>query len=445
MKVAEIVIATKGRLLSGSGDLEISGFTQDSRKVRPGMMYIPLKGENHDGHDFIDSAWDNGAEAIISQKEIISDKAVVLVPDTLKALQDMAAYWRQKKAVKVIAVTGSVGKTSSRDLIYSVVKEKYRTLKTEGNYNNHIGLPLTILRLQNEEVLVLEMGMNHLGEIAFLSQLAKPDIGVITNIGTAHIGELGSWENILKAKLEIVSGMKPGAPLIINNDNDMLTTIKMEKYKLIKTGINNRSQIQAREINMDLKGSSFMVDDQLFFLPIPGKHFINNALLAIAVGRELGLSLAECERGIKNFKLTKNRMDIIKTKKYLIIDGTYNASKDSMVASLDILANYPYRKIAVLGDMLELGDYSYQLHYAVGAYAAKLNLKYLVTIGKEAKAIYQGALDAGMAACFWFLTKEEALLWLDKHLMKNDIILVKASNGLKLKEVVLSLSDEKKK
>ena len=233
MKVYEILEATKGILVSGNKEDEICFFSQDSRQMKNGGMYIPLKGERFDGHDFIESAFQTGATAIITAKDVsYPDKIVIKVEDTYQALKDMAIYLRSHRPVKVVGVTGSVGKTSTRDMVYSVVKQKYKTLKTEGNYNNEIGLPLTILRYQDEEVMVLEMGMNHLNEMSRLSIIAHPDVSCITNVGTAHIGELGSRENILKAKLEITDGMKDQSTLIINNDNDKES---LEKYASIKS------------------------------------------------------------------------------------------------------------------------------------------------------------------------------------------------------------------
>ena len=249
MKVKEILAATDGKLLSGDSELEITGFSQDSRKVSNGMMYIPIIGERFDGHDFIQSAFDNGASAIITDRVIDDNKhTVILVKDTLKALQDMAHYLRNHRDVIVVGITGSVGKTSTRDMVYSVIKQQYRTLKTEGNYNNNIGLPLTILRLQDEQVMVLEMGMNHLKEMEELSLIANPDISAITNVGTAHIGELGSRENILKAKLEIIAGMKDGSTLVINNDNDMLSKVQIDRLQLLTVAVDNDGDFKADNV-----------------------------------------------------------------------------------------------------------------------------------------------------------------------------------------------------
>lgn len=440
MKVYEIVEATQGILVSGNKDDEINFFSQDSRQMTNGGMYIPLKGERFDGHDFIESAFQTGAQAIISEKDVsYEDKIVIKVKDTYQALKDMASYLRSHRPVKVVGVTGSVGKTSTRDMVYSVVKQKYKTLKTEGNYNNEIGLPLTILRYHDEEVLVLEMGMNHLQEMSRLSMIARPDIACITNVGTAHIGELGSRENILKAKLEITDGMKDGTTLIINQDNDMLQTVDLPHLNVVRVGKSKEASIQASHIVLEETKSSFEVEYQgkkeIIEVPVQGEHNISNALIAIAVGIELNIPLEDIKKGIQEFKLTKNRMDILEKNHKTVIDGTYNASVDSMKSSIDVLANYKKRKVAILADMLELGNYSQQLHEEVGSYVASKGIDVLVCVGKEAKYIYQKAKES-MNDVYYFETNQEVIDHLDTLLKEDDVILVKGSHSMNLKEVV---------
>ena len=443
MKVYEILEATKGILVSGNKEDDICFFSQDSRQMKNGGMYIPLKGERFDGHDFIESAFQTGATAIITAKDVsYPDKIVIKVEDTYQALKDMAIYLRSHRPVKVVGVTGSVGKTSTRDMVYSVVKQKYKTLKTEGNYNNAIGLPLTILRLKDEQVMVLEMGMNHLKEMEELSMIACPDISAITNVGTAHIGELGSRENILKAKMEIITGMSDDSMLVINNDNDMLSTVEVERLNLIRVGIDNGVDFKARNVVLSDEGSTFDFEYKgkvySVDVPVPGKHFVMNALIAIAIGLQLDISPEQCIKGVKEFELTRNRMDIVELKNNItLIDGTYNASEDSMKSSIDVLATYKRRKIAVLADMLELGEYSEQLHRNIGMYVAKNKIDILVAVGQESKYIIDAASKAGVKQICYCNSNEEVVNYLEKIIQSNDVVLFKGSNGMKLGNVAL--------
>lgn len=445
MLIKEILEATNGRLLSGNMNDDIAGFTQDSRQVKEGDMYIPLIGEKADGHDYIRHAFINGASATLTMHDInYPAKNVILVEDTLKALGDMARYLRSHRNVKVVGITGSVGKTSTKDMIYSVVKEKYKTLKTLGNYNNHIGLPLTILRYQDEEVMILEMGMNYLGEIHYLTEIAKPDIAAITNVGTAHIGEVGSRENILKAKMEIVDGLNDGI-LVINDDNDMLHTVEERDYKLVRVGENDRCDLKAYDIDLRISDSYFKVDvnDQTYqvYVPVAGEHFIYNALIAIAIGLSLDIDMDLCIQGIEHFELTKNRMDILELNDMTVIDGTYNANLDSMKSSLDVLSQYPNRKIAVLADMLELGDYEQKLHEEVGYKVVESDVDILLCVGRASQYIIDAANEKGIENAYHFKNNRDLIKFLDDILEKDDVILVKGSNGMHLKEVIEFLKE----
>lgn len=441
MYVYEILEATKGKLISGDINADIIGFSQDSRKVVKGGMYIPLKGERFDGHSFIASAFENGAAAIITHQKVhYPDKIVIEVADTMQALKDMALYLRQHRQVKVVGITGSVGKTSTRDMVYSVVKQKYKTLKTDGNYNNEIGLPLTILRYSDEEVMVLEMGMNHLKEMSRLSKIALPDIAAITNVGTAHIGELGSRENILKAKLEITDGMNDESCLIINQDNDMLQKVDISRLKVVRVGKNPQSHILAKNIDLKETSSSFVVEycgqEELIEVPVQGEHNISNALIAIAVGLELGIEISDIKKGIQSFQLTKNRMDIVEKDHHItVIDGTYNASVDSMKSSLDVLAQYKRRKVAILADMLELGDFSEKLHREVGQYVLDKKIDVLICIGKEAYYVYDQAKE-GLDKAYYFQSNQECICQLKEIICEDDVVLVKGSHSMNLKEIV---------
>ena len=440
MRVKDILVATNGTLLSGDLNTEITGVTQDSRMIEVGNLYVPIIGENHDGHNFIKGAFDNGAVATFSSHDIsFPDKVVIRVVDTLEALQQLAHYIRVNNSVKVVGITGSVGKTSTRDMIYSVVSQKFNALKTLGNFNNDIGLPLTISRYQGEDVMVLEMGMSQLGEISLLSKLAQPDIAVITTIGTAHIGDLGSRENILKAKLEIIDGVTDGV-LIVNDDNDLLHQMEIQRLEVVRVGTGN-CDIVAKNISLKENSSEFNIvldnNETKVHVPLPGKHFVINALLAIAVGRQLDIPLDLCIKGIEQFELTKNRMDTLTLKNNIkIIDGTYNASEDSMKSSIDVLVNYQGRKICVLADMLDMGDYAKELHQSVGKYVAEKGIDMLICKGENAKFIQQAAMDNGMDHAVLFETNEQVIQYLDSVLQRDDVLLCKGSNGMHMKEIV---------
>lgn len=447
MQIKDILLATSGTLLSGNVNEEIKGFSQDTRTIHSGDMYIPLVGQNHDGHMFIEQAFQNGASCVLTSQVVdYPDKNVILVKDTLQALGDMAKYLRLQNDVKVVAVTGSVGKTSTKDMIYSVVSTQYKTLKTLGNYNNHIGLPLTMLRYHGEQVMILEMGMNHLGEIDYLSHIAKPDIAVITNVGTAHIGELGSRENILKAKMEIVHGLKENGWLIVNGDNDLLETIHENHFQLLKVGYQNDCDLKAFDIDLQLEESYFSLEynQQIYrvHVPVSGMHFVYNALLSIAVGIHLSIPIDKCIQGIEHFQLTQNRMDIIELGNHVkVIDGSYNANLDSMKSSLDVLSQYPNRKIAILADMLELGEYEEALHREVGKYVCDKKIDVLICIGKASLFIKDEAISNGMKDVYHFDTNDKLIAFLKDFLNHEDVVLLKGSNGMKLKEVVMYLKE----
>lgn len=450
MLIKEIIEATNGTLLSGNMDDDIHGFTQDTRQIHKGDMYIPLVGEKNDGHQFIEQAFEAGASTVITAHPIDApEHNVILVEDTLQALTDMASYLRKNRPVKVVGITGSVGKTSTKDMIYAVVSTQYKTLKTLGNYNNHIGLPLTILRHDDEEVMVLEMGMNHLGEIHHLTMIAKPDISCITNVGTAHIGELGSRENILKAKMEIVDGMDAQGVLIINDDNDLLHTVDCNCCQIVRVGQNDDCQLKAHHMELLLEESYFDLDylGQTYHVhvPVSGLHFVTNALIAIAVGLSLNIDIEKCIKGIEKFELTKNRMDIITLNQDIkIIDGTYNANLDSMKSSLDVLANYPDRKIAVLADMLELGHYEKDFHEEVGEYVAKKDIDLLLAVGQASQHIVEKAKQNHIEA-YHFENNQQLMQALDQKLQSHDVVLLKGSHGMHLQEVVEYLKEKYKK
>ena len=455
MKIKEILNVTKGKMLCGNEELEVENFSKDTRTIQKGDIYIGIKGEKFDGSNFWNQALDAGATAVIisniqiskEEKEKYKDKTIIQVEDTLEALYEIAKYKRSLYNIPVIAVTGSVGKTSTKDIIASVVSQKYKTLKTEGNNNNNIGLPLTILKLKDHEALVIEMGMNHFGEISLLTNIAKPTLAVITNIGTSHIGNLGSRENILKAKLEILEGMKIPR-VIINNDNDLLHKWyeeNKEKIEIHTYGINNSSDVIAEKIELGEEKSKFVAktlsEKVNIDVPVGGEHFVYNALCGFMVGKVLGLTSKEIQNGISKFELTKKRMDIRALKNgATLINDSYNASYESMKASLKYLSNRTdLRKIAVLGDMLELGEFSKELHEKVGEEVANNNIDILICRGKFAKDIISKASKNKKTQCILLQNNEEILSKLKEILREGDVVLIKASNGMKFYEICQKL------
>ena len=437
MDVKEILNITNGKLICGDEHIECRNFSNDSRKINKGGVYVAIKGENFDGNDFYIDAIKNGAKVCIVDKEVekTKDCSIIQVEDTLKALQEIATYKRSLYNIPVVAITGSVGKTSTKDLVAAVVSEKYNTLKTIGNHNNEIGMPLTVLSLKNENAMVVEMGMDHLGEISRLTNIAKPSIAVITNIGTSHIGILGSIENILKAKLEILEGLQ-GNTVVINNDDKLLhkwAEDNNEKYNIITYGIKNESKYMAKDINLLENRSEFYLNGELIKVPVGGEHFVLNTLCAIAVGEALDINIKDIKQGIQKLELSKNRMQIEESKiGAMVINDTYNANYDSMSAAVKYLKNIKNRRrIAILGDMLNLGEYSKKLHSDIGREVDN-TIEVLITVGKEAKYIAQ---NSKAKEIFSFDSNIEAINRIKKKKKKNDVILVKASNGMHFKEI----------
>ena len=464
LKIKDILKCTNGKLIIGDTEKECTNYSKDTRTIKKGDTYIGIKGEKFDGSSFWKDALNNGAETVIINNIKLDEieeykkqnKNIIQVEDTIQAIGEMASLkmriLKDTYNLKVVGVTGSVGKTSTKDIIANVLSEKYKVLKTEGNNNNHIGLPFTILRLQDEEIAVIEMGMNHLGEISYLTKIAKPDIAVITNVGTSHIGNLGSRENILKAKLEILEGMDK-KKIVINNDNDLLNKWYLENKNNIEIhtfGIKNESEFNAKNIKLKENSSEFICENKNekinIEVPVGGEHFILNALCGLTVGKLLNLNNEEIKKGIKDFKLTAKRMEINHLKNNItIINDSYNASYESMKASISNLKNmHGTRKIAVLGDMFELGDFSEKLHREVGTEIYKNKIDKLYLVGNYAKFIGDEAKKEGYAKenILYFENKEDLLKDLKSNLQNGDVVLIKASNGMRLFEVAEILEKE---
>jgi len=450
LTLKEIIDVTNGNLVYGNENEECISFERDTRAIKDGDIFIGFKGETVDGGIRYKEALENGAKGCIINKcanenlEKIENKFILEVEDTILATQQIAKLKRKKYNIPVVAITGSVGKTSTKDIIASVVSEKYDVLKTQGNMNNHIGLPMTILGLRNHTAMVVEMGMNHFGEISTLTKIAKPTIAVITNVGTAHIGNLGSRENILKAKLEILEGLSKDGTVVINNDNDLLHKWYLENknnYNVVTYGIENDSMEKAQDINYLESSSKYNLKNEgVIEVPVGGEAFVYNSLAAISVGKTLGISMDQIKQGILKFELTKMRLDVQKSsKEYTIINDCYNANYDSMKSALQYLNRTPgNRKIAVLGDMLELGDFSKKLHEGVGNAVVENKVDILITVGKESKNIAKIAMENNVET-YEYTDNNSAISKLKEILNSEDVVLVKASNSMNFKEIVSAI------
>lgn len=456
--VNDILERVNGTALCGLCDAEFAGACIDSRIVQSDEAYFALKGERTDGTLYCGDAIKNGAKVCFVESNIFSDEelnnlaqsaTIVLVPNVEDALVEIAKAKRSLYDIPVVAITGSVGKTSTKDVIAEVMAQKFNVQKTQGNKNNRLGVPLTIMSLRDHDALVIEMGMNHLGEIHELTNIAKPTLSVISNIGTSHIGNLGSRENILKAKLEILDGMT-NKKVIINNDNDMLHkwNLEDETAEKITFGVHGKSKYVASKIKMTEKSNEFCVElnsnEYEFTTQKPGEVFILNALSAIAVGMEYDIPIDKMQKAIANAEITKNRLDIEKVNDILLIKDYYNASFESIKPSLEYLANLDRgRKIAVLGDIKEVGSFSKEIHEKVGKEVAKNKIDMLVTVGEEAKNIAKMAVEEGMNAknVYSCDLNEQAIKILNNMLVQGDTVLLKASNSMKFGEIYDGISN----
>ncbi len=453
--VKDVTQKCHGKLIQGTLDTPLINFSKDTRTIRKGDVFVGIKGDNFDGNNMYEEALEKGAIGCILNKDTVineyylnkyKDSFIILVDDTIFALQKLASFKRSLYDIPVIAITGSVGKTSTKDIVASILQEEYHVLKTIGNLNNHIGLPLTILSLKDEDCLVVEMGMNNLGEISTLSKIARPTIGIITNIGTAHIGNLGSRENILKAKLEILDGMDNGI-LIINNDNDLLHDWYLKNkhnLKLVTYGLNNQSNFNAKDIKLNELFSNFKVENDEYQINIPGDHFILNALVGIAIGNLFNIPTSKIKKGLENFTLSKNRMEIEKVNNYTIINDSYNANYDSMVSAINYLGSLKTYKIAVLGDMLELGKYSEKLHRNLAKTIIDNKIDIVITVGNNAKYISSELVNLNFNKnnLYSYNSNEDAINKLKEIIKDDDTILIKASNGMHFKEIYEALKGD---
>ncbi|MBQ3225795.1 MAG: UDP-N-acetylmuramoyl-tripeptide--D-alanyl-D-alanine ligase [Clostridia bacterium] len=452
LRVLEIVQATGGKLLSGNAEASIVQITTDSRNVPGGSLFIPIKGEKFDGHDFLEMAAKSGAKAVLTEKTVTlsRDVCVILVEDTLRAMQSLASYYRDLFPVHMVGITGSVGKTSTKEMTAAVLERKFKTLKTEGNFNNEIGLPLTVFRMEEGiEAAVLEMGMSGFGEIDRLAAIAKPEIGIVTNIGMSHIELLGSQENIYRAKSEMFAHIKPGGTVVLNGDDPILKNHKDEiPYRVITVGKSEACDVVAKNITSDEEGINFDFSgfgrDFRVRVNRPGEHNVYNALFAIATGFVLGVPEEDIFLALKELKATKMRMDYIRHNGYTIINDCYNAAPDSMNAALSVLGKTKGKKIAVLGDMACMGEFSKQAHRLVGETVANEGVDMLFTIGKEAKEIALAALSLGLMPEQVKSAEDVSEIYeaLRESIVPDCHVLVKASRVMELERVTEFLQKE---
>lgn len=447
LTLGQIAKATGGKLKGFDG--VVTAVSTDSRDIPRGCLFVALEGERFDGHEFVKTAADKGAAAVLCHKKTDCRVPVILVENTGAALLALAGYYRNSfDELTVIGLTGSVGKTTTKEMTAAVLAEKYNTLKTEGNLNNEIGMPKTLFRLdRHTQAAVIEMGMSNFGEISRMARCARPDIGIITNIGVSHIEYLGSRDGILSAKLEILDGMKKGSVLIVNGDDDKLLTVSAPDYKIISFGIDNQNaEIRAADITESEGMTVFTVyfpgGTQEIVLPTVGKHNVYNALAAFTVGLLVDILPQHIAAGLKNYMPSGMRQRIRQVNGIAVIEDCYNASPDSQRAAINVLSGRTGgRRIAVLGDMLELGAYSETAHTEVGGYTENKNIDVLFTYGNEAKYIAKGA--KGFVETIKQFTDKDALTAeLKNTLSGGDTVLFKASRGMKLEDVINSLYKE---
>ena len=433
---------------------EIAGAVIDSRQVESGYLFIAVKGEKVDGHQFIPQVFEKGALAVLSEQELSEPAGpYIRVESTLGAMKKLAAYYRRSLDIKVVGITGSVGKTSTKEMIASVLDTKFRVHKTQGNFNNGIGLPLTIFQIEKEhQVAVLEMGISEFGEMHELADMAQPDIMVITNIGLCHLENLKTRDGILKAKTESFAHLKPDGVVILNGDDDKLSTVEqVAGRKPVFYGIKGRNLCETSvcadavtEHGLEGMTAEFHTPqgDMEVFIPIPGEHNVYNALAATCVAEQLGLSMDEIKCGIAAASTISGRTNLIHTKGMTVIDDCYNANPVSMKASLDVLSKAGGRKIAVLGDMGELGEDEKQLHYEVGTYAGTLPIDLLFCVGTLSGKLAEGAKKQNPALTVkHYATREEMTEELLATVKEGDTVLVKASHFMEFPKVVAALTE----
>lgn len=448
--VDEVIEASQGRVVN-KGEGIVSNVVIDSRKVQNGSLFAAISGERADGNDYVAAAFKQGATVCLCEKDVDTlGKTLIRVDSSAEALGKIARCYKKKYNVPTVAVTGSVGKTTTKDMIASVMSKMGDCLKTEGNFNNELGMPLTIFGLEEcHKSAVLEMGMSAFGEIHYLADIARPDVAVITNIGMSHIENLGSREGILQAKMEIADFFDSENLLILNADNDMLSTVKRDKdYKILTYGIDNSADYSAIDIkDYGIDGSEFTAvtlnGNFKVRLAAAGVHNVYNALSAIAVGEYFGIDKADIAEALASFNLTEMRLTVEKFGGITLINDCYNASPDSVRASLKVLEKEKSRRVAVLGDVLELGDFAKSAHLDMGRMCAgKADL--LITAGEKARYIAEGAKNSGLSEVICCTTTDEAISCVKQTVKDGDTVLVKASRGMHFEKICQAIGEMNK-
>lgn len=430
-------------------DTEVTSIVSDSRKIEKGGLFVAIKGNVVDGHDYIESAYAQGVMAVMSQKELDTDKPYILIDDPYIAVKKLEKFYREGLDIKVVGVTGSVGKTSTKEMIYSVLNEKYNTLKTDGNFNNELGLPLTVFRIRDEhEIAVLEMGISDFGEMTRLTEIAKPDVAVITNVGFCHLEKLGTRDGVLKAKTEIFNSLAKDGKIILNGDDDKLATvseyngIKPVFFHVSENSDSSSNNVYADQIKTDgVKGvyATLHYNDSVIDVKIniPGIHMVYNALAALCVGKAFGLSDDEIKAGIEKVAPLEGRNNIVEKDNVILINGCYNANPMSMKASIDVLSYADTRKVAILGDMFELGENEKEMHKEIGEYLADTDVDVIVLCGKLMNNAYTYLLEnASDKKLYYFDRLKELLTELDRILQDDDTVLIKASHGMEFAKII---------
>ncbi len=452
--VSEILNATGGKLISGNPDLEISGVACDSRKILPGFLYVPIIGEKLNGHDFIKSAFDNEATVSFVQKNqkytADAQKCIIETDDNVLALQKLAKYYLKKFNIPVIGVTGSVGKTTTKEMICAALSSSMKVFKTPGNANSQIGVPLSVFGLDDSyEVAVFEMGVSMFGEMEKLADIVNPNIGVITNIGMSHLENFKSVENTCSEKLKILKNSD--SIFYLNGDSPLLSKAKEKvQNKIVYFGINGKYPYRCEDVTSGNNKTTFTLVTQKYkesiTIPCLGIHNVYNALAAIAVATELGLNLSEIKAGLQKFKNTGMRQQILNVGGVTIINDCYNASPESVKSSSSILKNIPGRRsIMVIGDMLELGENSEKIHNDLGRYVALEDIHTILSVGDRAKFLIDGALATNPNINgIYCKNNVEACENLKNIIKKGDKILIKGSRGIHMEEITLFLQNHLK-